>query len=71
MNSLRKVKIKYRSDENNTGYFHRFVYLQADFQSVTKALIELESGDLELIDLLCIKFIDRSRIKPLKVSDEV
>ena len=68
MNSLRRVKIKYRSDENNLGYFHRFVYLQSDFQSVTKALVELDSGDLELIDLLSIKFLDRKSLDPLEES---
>lgn len=61
MSNLRRVIIKYRDTENNTGFFHRFVYLQNDFQSNTKALIELDSGDLELVDLLCIKFIDRKK----------
>jgi hypothetical protein len=59
MRNLRRVIIKYRDTENNRGFFHRFVYLQNDFQSITKALIELDSGDLELVDLLCVKFMDR------------
>ncbi|PTB96340.1 hypothetical protein C9994_07790 [Marivirga lumbricoides] len=59
MTRLRKVKIKFRDSSKNIGYFHRFVYLQSNFETETKALIELESGDLELIDLISIKFIDK------------
>ncbi|MEQ8416573.1 MAG: hypothetical protein RIE86_20455 [Imperialibacter sp.] len=63
MINLRRVQIKFSAKGKNLGYFHRFVYIQNDFQSTTKALIELDSGDLELVDLLSIKFIDRKHQK--------
>ena len=59
MSHLRRVRVKYRDPGNNTGYFHRYVYMQNNYETITKALIELDSGDLELIDLLSVKFLDR------------
>jgi hypothetical protein len=33
--------------------------MQNNYETITKALIELDSGDLELIDLRSVKFLDR------------
>ena len=59
MSHLRRVRVKYRDPDNSKGYFHRYVYMQNNYETITKALIELDSGDLELIDLLSVKFLDR------------
>ncbi|GAB3328266.1 hypothetical protein GCM10027429_02990 [Marivirga atlantica] len=66
MGHLRRVIVKYTSRKDNLGYFHRFVYMQNNYETVTKALIEMDSGDLELYDLRSVKFID----KPNKNSSE-
>jgi len=59
MNQLRRVLIKYGISNPNKGYFHRYVYMQNNFETETKALVELDSGDLELIDLRNIRFLDK------------
>jgi hypothetical protein len=59
MSNLRRVIIKYGPRFNDKGYFHRYVYMSNRDETVTKALIELDSGDLELIELRSVKFLDR------------
>lgn len=59
MSHLRRVLIKYGPRFNDKGYFHRYVYMSNRDETVTKALIELDSGDLELIELRSVKFLDR------------
>ncbi|WKV11462.1 hypothetical protein [Marivirga harenae] len=59
MRQLRRVLIKHTKSQEKTGYFHRYVYISNNYESITKALIELDSGDLELFDLRSIKFLDK------------
>lgn len=43
------------------GFFHRFVFQLANYQSDTKALIELEDGRLRYFDPYFVRFSDRNK----------
>jgi hypothetical protein len=60
MRNLRRILIKFRHGEAK-GFFHRFVYMQNEFETVTKALIEHDNGDLELININEVRFIDKTK----------
>lgn len=56
--SLRPVVVV-QQDERIEGYFHRFTYFYAGYQSETKALIELKDGRLRYFDPYFVQFMDR------------
>lgn len=59
-NKLRPV-IVHDKGEKRKGFFHRFVFQMANYQSDTKALIELEDGRLRYYDPFFVQFTDRSK----------
>ena len=56
--ALRPVIVSYRGTKLK-GYFHRFVYHMANYQSETHVLVELEDGKLRYFDLFFVQFSDR------------
>lgn len=62
---LRPV-IVHEKGEKLKGYFHRFVFQMANYQSDTKALVELEDGRLRYYDPFFVQFADRINRRPAK-----
>ena len=58
MNKLRPVRVTYEG-KMLEGFFHRFVHTQYNFQSETRALIELADGKLRYFDPFFVQFTDR------------
>ncbi|MEO9806684.1 MAG: hypothetical protein ABJF04_25715 [Reichenbachiella sp.] len=55
---LRPVLIQYKG-KSIKGYFHRFVFKQANYHSETHVLVELEDGKLRYFDPYYVQFSDR------------
>ena len=57
-NDLRPV-IVHKWKEKVKGYFHRYIYSSCNYQTETRALIELEDGRLRYFDPYFVQFTDR------------
>jgi hypothetical protein len=57
---LRPVIVN-QEGERLKGFFHRFVFQMANYQTDTKVLVELEDGRLRYYDPFFVQFTDRKK----------